>query len=65
MGTAILVYFDKILHCILKKRIFFFAIPFFSLFSNAQSDSFRGVGSQMCPRLLTEMSVKRYAFVRA
>jgi hypothetical protein len=53
-----LVYFDKIHHVHVhfvyeKKRNFFllfpfshfFTFPFFSLFSSAQSDSFRGVGS--------------------
>jgi hypothetical protein len=38
-----LVYFDKI-HQNTKKILCFFTFPFFS---NAQSDSFRGVGSQM------------------
>jgi hypothetical protein len=34
--------------CILNKQNnFYFTFPFFSLFSNVQSDSFRGVGSQI------------------
>jgi hypothetical protein len=39
-----LVYFDKI-HHVYKKNETFFLLPFFS---NAQSDSFRGVGSHLC-----------------
>jgi hypothetical protein len=42
LGTSIGLFWQNT--CILKK---IFTFPFFSLFSNAQSDSFRGVGSQL------------------
>jgi hypothetical protein len=45
-----LVYFDKIHHVYKKqkqKKNIFFTLPFFSLFSNVQSDSFHGVWSHI------------------
>jgi hypothetical protein len=49
VSTAIDLFLTKYIMYTKKnlKKLFFFTFPFFSLFSNAQSDSFHGVRSQL------------------